>query len=135
MKDQYRGCDFGVKYKEVTFGSHSFIRNAVGLLFAQRTLEIREIIESMNDIKGSLNDEFIRKVKGIRRTIMLSKESSEFSFRKQTSEFIVRNNFSTYITPFQERNEAPVSVGSFARATLTRIVDGNRVIQWLNKWY
>lgn len=62
MKDQYRGYGFGVKYKEVTFRSHSFIRNAVGLLFAQQTLEIREIIESMNDIKGSLNDEFIRKV-------------------------------------------------------------------------
>lgn len=85
--------------KEVTFVL--FIKNAVGLLFAQQTLEIREIIESMNDIKVSPNDEFIRKVKGTRRTIMPSKETSEFSFRKKTSEFIVRNNFSTYITPFQ----------------------------------
>lgn len=40
-------------------------------------------------------------------------EISEFSVRNKTSEFSDRNNFSSYITQFKQRNKAPVSVGGY----------------------
>ena len=69
LKDQYKGYGFDSETRKVVTFNFS-IKNAVGLLFAYQTLDIRYIRESVKDIKVLPNGKFIRKVKATRKTIL-----------------------------------------------------------------